>query len=129
MKLVVVVLVGLMLFKSFESHAQEAKTPETAVVFDPLFWKDELKLTASQYQAIQNINREYYESIYRAADENQGNISLLQHKTTQLLQNRSEKIWNTFLPKQKRKWEKLSSSYSEDNSSFSGLSIKREGRL
>jgi hypothetical protein len=104
--------------------AQELKTADAMVTFDPLFWKENLKLSAEQYDAIQRINREYYERIYLLADEHEGNIAYLQHQTAELLQTRSEKIWNTFRPHQKRKWEKLASAYSnESGTAYSRLPV------
>jgi hypothetical protein len=129
MRLVVIIL-GLSFLKSFEALGQGNSTGnnEALVVFDPLFWKDELKLTPGQSTTIQNINMEYYEGIYQAVDENEGNIKALQSITADLLHKRSEKIWNTFQPKQKRKWNKLSAFYSEDDgrtSSTSFLSLEK----
>jgi hypothetical protein len=124
MRVVVVLIMGLSLLKSFESHAQ-TKNEGAVVVFDPLFWKDELKLTTNQYKAIRNINQEYYSSIYRTLNENEGNISFLQTATQELLQIRSELIWDTFHPKQKKIWKKLSSAYGTDNQfSYSKHTIK-----
>ena len=111
MRLGVVLIIVFATLKSIALHAQAEHSSATAVVFDPLFWKDDLKLTASQYNEIRNINKEYYEAIYRVVGEHSGNAVALRNATTQLLQTRSEKIWDTFMPKQKKKWMKLSSAY------------------
>lgn len=114
MRFVVVLVIGV--FFSFYGSAQALKTAGAMVTFDPLFWKDNLKLTDDQYKAIQRINSTYYESIYRLIDEHPGEIAYLQHATAKLLQDRSERIWNTFRARQKKKWDKLSSSYLNDES-------------
>lgn len=118
----------LTVFTSIASHAQSLKPVETLVVFDPLFWKDQLKLTGGQSNSIRKINTEYYEAIYQTFNEHEGNIPLLKSATTQLLQERSEKIWDTFLPKQKRKWKKLSGFYSDQGKGSSLSSVYRKNK-
>jgi hypothetical protein len=105
------------MLKSFEISAQTVKASQAQVIYDPLFWKKELKLTPGQYNVIRNINAEYYTSIYQAAYRHNGNISILQSTTKELLEERSERIWNTFYPKQKRIWKKLVSSYNTGSQS------------
>ena len=123
----VVILVLMILSSSMQAPAQELQKAGANVTFDPLFWKDNLKLSAEQYDAIQRINREYYERIYQLAEEHEGNVAYLQRETAELLQSRSEKIWDTFRPRQKRKWEKLASTYSrESNIAYSRLSVPRQ---
>jgi len=125
MRIVVVVLLGLGLLKSFESQGQSIKSTKNLVTFDPLFWKDELRLNPNQYMTIQNINKDFYEAIYRLVNENEGNVGVMQSATSELLQHRSVKIWNTFHPKQKRKWKKLSGSNAEAfETSFSRVYLK-----
>jgi hypothetical protein len=112
MRLIIVLILAAGMFKTVASQAQTEQTTETKVVFDPLFWKDELKLSDGQYNQIRIINEEYYQGIMKVVHENNGNIPVLRQATTQLLQTRSERIWNTFHTKQKRKWKEISSSYS-----------------
>lgn len=125
MRLIAALIFGLSLINSISTTAQTAENSDVIVVFDPLFWKDELKLSNGQYNQIQNINREYYSNIYRAVSENEGNISFLQATTKELLEIRSERIWNTFAAKQKRIWKKISSEYAgdADMSAYSSMRI------
>lgn len=124
MRLIAALVFSVSLINSISTTAQTAENSEVIVVFDPLFWKDELKLSNGQYNAIQNINREYYLNIYRAVSENEGNTSFLQATTKELLEIRSERIWNTFAAKQKRIWKKISSEYNSE-ADFSAYSSKR----
>jgi len=128
MRLGLVYMVVLCVFKSFALQAQHERST-TPVVFDPLFWKDDLKLTQSQYNEIMNINKEYYEGIYRALNEHTGNAAALRNATADLLHQRSEKIWGTFQPKQKKKWMKLSSEYHNSAVSYSSMKNKSTVRF
>jgi hypothetical protein len=87
------------------SFAQD-KT-EQQVVFDPLFWKSELKLNKEQVHRISEINSGFYSTILNARDARNINIR-------QLTQNRSEQIWNTFTLKQRKRWRKLEADYETD---------------
>ena len=51
---------------SFAAHAQQAQDLKNIVMFDPLFWKEQLKLKDAQCRSIQDINAEYYENLRRA---------------------------------------------------------------
>ncbi|MBK8292925.1 MAG: hypothetical protein IPK96_20310 [Flammeovirgaceae bacterium] len=50
-------------FLAIPAIAQEGVSDEPIVVYDPLFWKSELKLKNSQRQSIEQINSEYYQLI------------------------------------------------------------------
>jgi hypothetical protein len=77
------------------------------VLYDPLFWKDQLKLSDAQSKKIQEINWEYYESLRMVLYDEHANREGLRTKAMQCLMQRSQKIWDTFQPKQKRKWRKI----------------------
>jgi hypothetical protein len=77
------------------------------VLYDPLFWKDQLKLSDAQSKKIQEINWEYYESLQMVLYDEHANREGLRTKAMQCLMQRSQKIWDTFQPKQKRKWRKI----------------------
>jgi hypothetical protein len=98
---------------------------EPVVVYDPLFWRHELRLSGRQCSTISEINKEFYEAIYKTLAESRGNTDRMKATTDNILQARSEKIWNTFLPGQKRKWMKLSSVYAS-NASRSSVSFNAE---
>lgn len=86
-------------------RAQELKSEHTMVVFDPLFWKDQLKLNDSQCLRIREINSLFYKKLSDVANES--NRQALRAKAAQSLLERSEEIWETFHPKQRRKWKKI----------------------
>ncbi|HYF69278.1 MAG TPA: hypothetical protein VD884_14135 [Ohtaekwangia sp.] len=84
---------------------QESLRKNNAVLYDPLFWKDDLKLSNIQCQRIRDINAEFFQQVITLTKiENRSAVS---QKTAKLLSDRSEKIWNTFQPRQKKRWKKL----------------------
>jgi hypothetical protein len=125
MRLVFALIACVGLFKSGIIHAQTVQNTETKVVFDPLFWKDELKLTEGQYNQIRIINEEYYQGVMHVVHEHSGNVSVLRNASSDLLQKRSDRIWNTFHSKQKRKWKEISSSYSNATLALSASPRKK----
>lgn len=88
------------------SAAAQAPAEQEVILYDPLFWKDQLSLKNSQSRRIQQINHEFYQDlrlIARSSDEK----SSLHGQLTQSLIERSHKIWETLYPKQRRKLEKI----------------------
>lgn len=81
-------------------------------MYDPLFWKDKLKLDDTQCQKIRQINSEYYEKLSLVAHESSSHQTV-KARAAQTLIDRSEEIWETFHPKQRKRWKKLW----EDNTS------------
>jgi len=82
--------------------------PKGLILYDPLFWKDELKLSSIQQRLIDKINTEFYENIKAAhSTYTTQQQSSYQAEIADLLSSRSEQIWETFRHRQKRKWEKL----------------------
>jgi hypothetical protein len=127
MRLTFFLILLFSMVKSIELNAQAVNQTEgTRVVFDPLFWKDDLKLSESQYHAISNINKEYYQAIYQVVNENEGKIDVLRQATAELLQKRSDLIWNTFQPKQKKIWKKLSSTYTNGNPTAANSPLSKD---
>ena len=86
-------------------HAQGLRGEQNMIVFDPLFWKDQLKLNDSQCLRIREINSSFYEKLSDVANES--NHQVVKAKAAQSLLQRSEEIWETFHPKQRRKWKKI----------------------
>ena len=86
-------------------YAQGPKAEQNMIVFDPLFWKDQLKLDDSQCLRIREINSVFYEKLSDVANES--NHQVVKAKAAQSLLERSEEIWETFHPKQRRKWKKI----------------------
>ena len=87
--------------------AQEGESDEPVIVYDPLFWKSELKLKDSQCQSIQQINSEYYQLIESTVRNSDVSSPELKEIAKEGLVDRSQKIWGTFHTNQKRKWTKM----------------------
>jgi len=111
-KLKVQAILPLLLFLSFSANAQDQSSATSdIVIYDPLLWKNELKLNAEQRQEIQKINTEFYQSIYEAAIDSKDH-KVMQAKANQYLQQRSQEIWEAFSPSQRKKWKRLWDHYS-----------------
>lgn len=107
MKFIPILISFCLLTVSMELLAQDDPALKTLVLYDPLFWTHELRLEPSQYQRIREINSEYYERIMEAVREQKDNQTYLRQEAVRSLQNRSEKIWETFHPRQRKKWKKM----------------------
>jgi hypothetical protein len=94
-------------FLAIPAIAQEGVSDEPIVVYDPLFWKSELKLKNSQRQSIEQINSEYYQLIESTVRNSDVSPPELKEIAKEGLFERSQKIWNTLHTNQKRKWMKL----------------------
>jgi hypothetical protein len=86
-------------------RAQDLESKQNMIVFDPLFWKDQLKLNDSQCLRIREINSVFYKKLTDVAKES--NHQDVRAKAAQSLLERSEEIWETFHPKQRRRWKKI----------------------
>ncbi len=87
--------------------AQDASTTENIVQYDPLFWKDKLKLDPSQCQKIKEINSEYYESLFTAYRKEKQDRKALRSIANKSLLQRNHEIWETFHPKQRKRWKRM----------------------
>jgi hypothetical protein len=97
-------LVLLALSLSANGQVGEGKV---IIKYDPLFWKDQLKLSTDQYIKIREINYEYYQKLMNVAQQKVTNHVALKVKANEFLEERSNQIWNTFHSRQKRKWMKM----------------------
>lgn len=95
-----------MVLMAFAAEAQTNQNESRDVVmYDPLFWKNELSLRNNQSRRIEEINVEFYQNLREIKDE-----TSREKKTNRLeqgLQERSQKIFQTLMPKQRRKLEKI----------------------
>ncbi len=80
------------------------------VIYDPLFWKSELKLTKSQCDQIARINNLFYQLLY-SVDSLDSTSYIRMDELYFLIHARSAQIWNVFSDRQKRKWSKLHISF------------------
>jgi hypothetical protein len=92
-------------FSAFGQNGSDSEGRDV-VLYDPLFWKDELALRQNQSRKIEQINTEFYESLRLMKDEQPGKGEM-NRQLERGLQQRSDKIWQTLLPKQRRKLEKI----------------------
>lgn len=98
---------GLFLMSSSLAIAQDAEPKETLVQYDPLFWKEQLKLNDEQCQKIREINSEYYESLFIAYRVKKNDRAALRSLADKSLLHRSQEIWETFHPKQRKRWKRM----------------------
>lgn len=101
------IFIGIMFGFALAGYGQEGSAPKTEVLFDPLFWKKDLKLSPLQCQKIREINSAYFMKLTAALHQDINNRSAMRVKAVQFLSDRSEKIWETFQPRQRKKWQKL----------------------
>lgn len=89
--------------------AQTIDEGNSEVMYDPTFWKQDLRLSKVQYSAITEINSEFYNNLILAVnqviDSKENDIS------TELLAQRTKLIWKLLSPRQKTKWKKISRSF------------------
>ncbi|HMG89724.1 MAG TPA: hypothetical protein VK589_06685 [Chryseolinea sp.] len=97
---------------AFATYAQGNEDGKGYVLYDPLFWKSQLKLDATQCQKIREINSQFYEKLTAVAHE-QTTHNEIRQKAVETLMQRSEEIWETFYPKQRRIWKKMWSENSD----------------
>lgn len=97
---------------SIANAQQVSNENKRVVLYDPLLWKHELKLNAGQREKIEKINLEFYQNIYKTAQEGKSDRSALQSKANQYLQQRSLEIWEAFNLNQRRKWKRMWDHYS-----------------
>lgn len=89
-----------------QAQAQNSLSGDSreVVMYDPLFWKEELNIKHDQTLKIEKINHEFYQDIRENRTQNrEANNQTLERG----LQKRSQKIYETLLPKQRRKLEKI----------------------
>ena len=105
MKIFMTLLTLLLL--STASFAQEIDQPENLINYDPLFWKDKLKLDDEQCQKIREINGEYYQNLNIAYQKEKDNRAVLRKLADESLIQRNQEIWEIFQPRQKKRWKKM----------------------
>jgi hypothetical protein len=89
------------------AFSQDPDTSKGVVLYDPIFWKDDLKLKTEQCVEIRAANLEFYERILDTFEESPHNREVLNQAITQCSIERSQQIWDIFSPRQRRRWTKL----------------------
>jgi len=89
-------------------HAQNAESDNDEIMYDPTFWKEDLRLSKEQYFAINEINSEFYNNLILAVQQ----VAPSKEPTpSALLSQRKDLIWGLLSPRQKSKWKKISKSF------------------
>lgn len=91
------------------AYAQNMNDGSSEVMYDPTFWKQDLRLSKEQYFAISEINSEFYNNLLQAV--HQVIDSKESHISTDLLAQRKNLIWKLLSSRQKTKWKKISRSF------------------
>ena len=89
-------------------QAQDVTESSNLIRYDPLFWKDQLKLDNDQCLKIREINGEYYESLFTAYREEKHDHDALRQLADKSLIHRNQEIWETFDSKQRKRWKRIS---------------------
>ncbi|WP_276366680.1 hypothetical protein [Chryseolinea sp. H1M3-3] len=98
---------GLVFLSSVMVMAQAPNQSENLVQYDPLFWKEKLKLDDEQCQKIKEINGEYYQSLFTAYQKEKHDHEALRSMANKSLIQRNQEIWETFHPKQRKRWKRM----------------------
>lgn len=96
-----------MLFATSSINAQDVTEPEKLIQYDPLFWKDQLKLDTDQCIKIREINGEYYKSLFIAYQTEKDDRKALRKLADKSLIQRNQEIWDTFDSKQRKRWKRI----------------------
>jgi hypothetical protein len=89
-------------------YSQNMNEGNSEVMYDPTFWKQDLRLSKEQYFAIAEINSEFYNNLILAVHQVMDSKDDL---STDLLAQRTKLIWRLLSPRQKNKWKKISRSF------------------
>lgn len=100
-------LIAGLLFSATVFAQTQSDTKKEVITYDPVFWRDQLHLDASQYVKIQEINYDFYKQLKEVSASSTDNRQLLQAKVTESLQQRSQQIWQTLYPRQRKKLERI----------------------
>jgi len=103
----VIIVFSAILFAVGSVSAQDIKEPEKLIQYDPLFWKDQLKLDNDQCIKIREINGEYYKSLFVAYQEEKNDRKALRKLADKSLMRRNQEIWDTFDSKQRKRWKRI----------------------
>jgi hypothetical protein len=106
---VILIILGIV-FLSSSAFAQDGSL-ETLVQYDPLFWKEKLKLDPAQCQKIREINSEYYANLFVAYEKVKHDHHALRQLASKSLSQRNHEIWETFHPKQRKRWKRMLDEY------------------
>lgn len=105
-RVVFVFILGVVFSEAaFAQEQPEAK--KEVITYDPVFWREELRLDVIQYNKIQEINSDFYKLLKDVSVKSTDNHQAVQAKLTESLQQRSQQIWQTLYPRQRKKLERI----------------------
>lgn len=104
----IVLFVSGVVFSVAAMAQEQPESKKEIITYDPVFWKEELHLDASQYSKIQEINHDFYKQIRETSyGESSNDVKEVQAKLTERLEQRSQQIWETLYPRQRKKLERI----------------------
>lgn len=102
-----IIFLGAIVFGSGALMAQDVTASEKLIQYDPLFWKDQLKLDNDQCLKIREINGQYYRNLFIAYQEEKDDRKALRQLADKSLMRRNQEIWDTFDSKQRKRWKRI----------------------
>ena len=98
-----------------QSQSQSQISANGLIKYDPLFWKNELNLNSTQSNRIREINYRFYEELIETFEKDREDRTVLRTKVSESLKTRSQLIWQTLDPKQRKKLEKIMNEHYSQN--------------
>lgn len=102
-----VVVLLFVLTIGVSGYAQQQPALSATILFDPSFWKEELRLNGHQYLRMQEINKEFYDRLVVAFKEMSDDRKAFRSAFAQCWMNRNTQLWETMNARQKKKWKKI----------------------
>lgn len=93
------------------AKAQSGDDASGVVMYDPLFWRHELRIKPTQARKIEEINRDFYAQLLTAYQAQPDDENYLSGKVVENTKIRNQRILDTFAPHQRKKWEKIQLAY------------------
>jgi hypothetical protein len=100
------ILCFLFLCASFFSFGQNSSAKDLTI-YDPSFWKKELKLDHFQYRRMCEINHEFYERLIAAFRTMKNDRGAFRLAFAQCWINRNTQLLETMNGRQRKKWKKI----------------------
>lgn len=99
----------LLTLMSFSVQSQDLKG---TIMYDPLFWQEQLNLKRDQQHQIQAINSKFF--IELLSMDCEGNGQDCKSFLTSKIHDRSNEIWSVFSARQKRTFKRIIQAYHQE---------------
>jgi inner membrane protein involved in colicin E2 resistance len=96
-----------LLLSSVFCYGQAETTQKQIGIYDPSFWKKELKLDRFQYVRMCEINREFYDRLIEAFHILKNDRRAFRNAFAQCWVNRNSQLLQTMNARQQKKWNKI----------------------